>query len=90
LFFFNIEKTSVKVSTKPPLLETIGKDPLEADSIGRRPRGSSHLEQATVILDFEISCKTSLLEISPSSTISLFLCISLLGSEPTAIPFHVL
>ena len=90
LLFFNIEKPSVKVSTRPPLLETIGKDPLEADSIGRRPRGSSQLEQAIVILDSEISCKASLLEISPSSTISLLFCIFLLGSDPTAIPFHVL
>ena len=39
------------VSIKPPLLDTMGKDPLEADSKGRRPRGSFHLEGAIVILD---------------------------------------
>ena len=83
-----MEKDSSKVSTKPPLFDTIGKDPLEADSIGRRPRGSFHLEQAMVILDCEMSFKTSLLGISPSSSMFFFFNISLLGSEPTDIPFQ--
>jgi hypothetical protein len=85
LLFFNIENLLERVSVSPPFLDTIGKDPLEEDSIGNRPSGSFQQEHATVILESEIKFNTFLLETSPSSNIFLFGRIFLLGSVPTAI-----
>ena len=85
LLFLNIENLLERVSVSPPLLETIGKDPLEEDSIGNRPSGSFQQEHATVILETDIKFNTFLLEIVPSSNIVLVGEIFLLGSVPTAI-----
>ena len=53
-------KPLVMVSGNPPLLDIITAHPLLAASKLVRPKGSSHLEQATAILDFENSFKTLL------------------------------
>ena len=65
LSFFNIF-ASVTVSGKPPLFVIITAQPLAAASKLVLPKGSSHLEQATVILVFLNISKTSLCFLKPS------------------------
>ena len=65
---------SVTVSGNPPLLVIITAQPLADASKLVLPNGSSHLEQATVILVFSKIFKTSLCFLKPR--IFAFLCFS--------------
>ena len=64
--FFNIIELSV-VSGKPPLLDIIVAQPLEADSKDVLPNGSSHLDGTTAISDLAKKFRTSLCLKNPSS-----------------------
>ena len=90
-FIFRLDMifASVTVSGKPPLLVIITAHPLADASKLVLPKGSSHLEQATVILVFLKIFRTSSCFLNPK--IYAFLCfkdIFSLFSSPIMIAFQ--
>ena len=90
-FIFRLDMifASVTVSGKPPLLVIITAHPLADASKLVLPKGSSHLEQATVILVFLKIFNTSSCFLKPK--IDAFLCFKIifsLFSSPITIAFQ--